>query len=303
MKERIAVLLIKILPKGIKNKVKKTILKFKSKNPKLLTLLNGTFDDEDIIKEFERRNPNIDFDILMVHSSFNNLRPMYKGNIGRLLNSLIEYSEKKNITIVMPAFMLGKNNEGVKEYYSKKNEFDVNKTPTTVGLLNELFRRKKNVYRSLHPTHSIAAYGPKARELTEKHHLSSTTFGEDTPFGIMDSYKTIILGIGVYYYRNLTHVHVAEDLLKEKFPYPQKRVYITLPVKMYNKGETYDYNLKYYTDNLSSKRNLTVIAKNISKSNLIQWSYKGVPMFIANASEVTNTLLKLSKEGKSIYKS
>ena len=122
MKERIAVLLIKILPKGIKNKVKKTILKFKSKNPKLLTLLNGTFDDEDIIKEFERRNPNIDFDILMVHSSFNNLRPMYKGNIGRLLNSLIEYSEKKNITIVMPAFMLGKNNEGVKEYYSKKGK-------------------------------------------------------------------------------------------------------------------------------------------------------------------------------------
>ncbi|MDG3581301.1 AAC(3) family N-acetyltransferase [Galbibacter pacificus] len=302
MKERIVVLLIKILPKETKNKIKKIILKLKSKNPKLFTFLNGTFNDDDIIKEFERKNLIKEFDILMVHSSINNLVPMYQGNVGTLLSALIDYSKKKNITLVMPAFVLGKKNKGVKEFYSKKKEFDVEKTPTTVGLLNEMFRRKKNVYRSLHPTHSVAAYGPKAQELTEKHHLSSTTFGEDTPFGIMNSYKTVIFGVGVYYYRNLTHVHVIEDLLKEKFPYPIERTYINIPVDMFYKEKRYTYNLKCYTDNLSNRRDLTVIAKNIAKPDLLQWSYKGVPMFIANAGEVTNTLLKLSREGKSIYK-
>ena len=113
--------------------------------------------------------------------------------------------------------------------------FNVDKTPTTVGLLNEMFRRKNGVLRSAHPTHSIAAYGPKAKEITENHHLCDTTFGSATPFGIMNSYDTKILGLGVYYYRNLTHVHVAEDLLKESFPFPIERTYNTIPIELIHK--------------------------------------------------------------------
>ena len=39
------------------------------------------------------------------------------------------------------------------------------KTPSAVGLVNELFRRQPGVQRSLHPYNTLAARGPLAAEL------------------------------------------------------------------------------------------------------------------------------------------
>ncbi|MBQ0788875.1 MAG: AAC(3) family N-acetyltransferase [Oceanihabitans sp.] len=302
MKDKIIVFLINFFPKKLKIKIKLKIFHFKNKHPKFVIFFNGSFTTKDLLLEIEEKIGENTFDILMVHSSINNLFPMYKGNVKELLDALIQYSEEKGITLVMPVFTLGKKNSGIEKQYLRKNIFNVDRTPTTVGLLNELFRRKKGVLRSVHPTHSIAAYGPKAEELTKSHHLCDTTFGEKTPFEIMNSCETKILGLGVYYYRNLTHVHVAEDLLKEKFPFPLKREYKIIPVKLINKEDATVYDLKCYTDSLSSSRDLTILKEYIDDSHLRQWNYKGSPMFLANAKEVTNTLLEIAKEGKSIYK-
>ncbi|MFL0352897.1 AAC(3) family N-acetyltransferase [Xanthomarina sp. GH4-25] len=302
MKDRLTVFFINLFSSDLKNKIKHKIINFKNKYPKVIVFFNGSFTTNDLTLEIERKLGKDPFDFLMIHSSINNLMPMYKGNIKELLDALIKYSELKGITLVMPVFTLGKKNSGIEKYYSKKNIFNVDKTPTTVGLLNELFRRKRGVLRSIHPTHSIAAYGTKAEELTANHHKSDTPFGRNTPFGIMDSYNTKILGLGVYYYRNLTHVHVAEDLLKENFPFPIERKYNIIPVTLISKDESTLYNLKCYTDSLSNSRDLTILKKYMNESNLSQWNYKGVPMFLANASAVTNTLIEIAKEGKSIYK-
>lgn len=302
MKDKLIVFFIKLIPERLKNKIKKNILQFKKKHPKIIVFFNGNFTTKDLFLEIDK-NLGIDpFDILMVHSSINNLLPMYKGNIKELLDNLIKYAENKGITLVMPVFVLGKKNSGVEEHYLKKKIFDVDKSPTTVGLLNELFRRKKGVLRSVHPTHSIAAYGPKAKILTATHHLCDTTFGSNTPFGIMDTYSTKILGLGVYYYRNLTHVHVAEDMLKDDFPFPIQRTYNIVPVNLKYDGESTFYDLKCYTDSLSKMRDLTILKKYMNTENLRQWKFKGAPFFIANAKEVTETLIKISKEDKSIYR-
>lgn len=302
MKDRIAVVLINLFSKKLKNKIKNKILHFKRKYSKVVIFFNGSFTANNLISEIEDKIGSHPFDILMVHSSLNNLIPMYQGNVKDLLDALIKYSEEKEITLVMPAFMLGNKNSGAEDYFKKKGVFNIEKTPTTVGILNEIFRRKKQVLRSAHPTHSIAAYGPKAKELTMNHHLSDTTFGNDTPFGIMNKYETKILGIGVYYYRNLTHVHVAEDLLKDRFPFPIERTYNIIPVKLIDKSNTIIYNLKCYTDSLSSSRDLTILKKYMDSLDLHQWNYKGVPMFLANAKAVTDKLVEISKQGKSIYK-
>eukprot|EP01052_Picozoa_sp_SAG31_P006941 SAG31_NODE_325_length_17671_cov_9.902743_22_plen_248_part_00 len=43
--------------------------------------------------------------------------------------------------------------------------FDVKNTPTNLGAIPEAFRQRDGVLRSLHPTHSVACFGPKASEL------------------------------------------------------------------------------------------------------------------------------------------
>ena len=57
----------------------------------LLTLAYGTFDTNDLRAELARRLPS-DFEILMVHSSYDGLLPMYKGSAGELLAVLIEFA-------------------------------------------------------------------------------------------------------------------------------------------------------------------------------------------------------------------
>ncbi len=268
----------------------------------MVIFYNGTFETNELIKELESKLGNEDFDILMVHTSFNNLIPMYQGNVSELLDGLLDFSNKRNITFMMPGFMLGKKNMGAEEYYKSGKSFNVKKTPTTVGLINEIFRRKKGVYRSLHPTHSILAIGPKAEEIIKNHHLSDTTFGLDTPFGKMNSYRTKILGVGVYYFRNLTHVHVAEDILKEDFPYPVIRKYKEMDISLIDyHNEVNSYKLKVFTDDLSKRRDLTILKKHMRINYLTQWKYRGVPMFLADANKVTETLLEIARKGKSIY--
>lgn len=42
--------------------------------------------------------------------------------------------------------------------------FDPEKESACVGIIPNIFRKREGVIRSLHPTHSIAAYGPEAEE-------------------------------------------------------------------------------------------------------------------------------------------
>lgn len=302
MKDKISSFLIRFLPVALKDKIKLLVINSKKKFPNLFLFFNGKFGSKELINEIEQQIDD-SFNILMVHSSYNNLLPMYQGNVVEIIEGLIQLCEKNNMTLIMPGFFLGKKNKGAEAYYESGKIFNLQKTPTTVGLINEFFRRKKGVKRSIHPTHSILAYGPKSEEIVRNHHLANTTFGKETPFYKMNSDNTLIIGIGVYYYRNLTHVHVVEDILGDDYPYPVERKYKEVKAKLNSRNDTYEYNLKIYTDGLAKIRDLSILRNYMSNADLKQWKFKGVPMFYAKASKVTETLLDLAKNDKGIYNS
>ena len=83
---------------------------------------------------------------------------------------------------------------------------------------SQVFRRTPNVLRSLHSTCSVCAFGPLAKELTAGHHVSRTGLSPDSPFGVMTRHPTAILGLGVEYFRCLTHVHTAAHKMGDAFP-------------------------------------------------------------------------------------
>ena len=56
-------------------------------------------------------------------------------------------------------------------------------TPSSVGYLSNVFRKRDNVIRSLHPVHSIAAFGPKAEFYTKGHLQANTPWSPDSPYG------------------------------------------------------------------------------------------------------------------------
>ena len=74
--------------------------------------------------------------------------------------------------------------------------FSVKNTPACIGLLPNVFRGMSGVVRSLHPTHSCAARGFRAKELTEKHRLDLTPVGENSPFRLLADVGGKILMVG-----------------------------------------------------------------------------------------------------------
>src|SRR5260370_28315175 len=83
---------------------------------KALTLVHGTYSAKEIVANLRTRIPK-HVEILMVHSSYDRLLPMYRGGPQELIDELIAYCGK-NLTLVMPAFVLGGRLYGKKQYFS-----------------------------------------------------------------------------------------------------------------------------------------------------------------------------------------
>lgn len=60
--------------------------------------------------------------------------------------------------------------------------YDMNGTPSIVGILTELFRKRPDVHRSLNPTHSVCAYGKDAEEFVRGGDADGTPLGPHSPW-------------------------------------------------------------------------------------------------------------------------
>jgi aminoglycoside 3-N-acetyltransferase len=103
------------------------------------------------------------------------------------------------------------------EYLLQKKVFDVRRTPSYTGILTEFARRQRNAVRSLHPTKSVCAIGPVAREITATHHLSPYPYDTCSPYYKLIERGGKIIGLGATT-NYISFGYCVDDALKEKFP-------------------------------------------------------------------------------------
>lgn len=90
--------------------------------------------------------------------------------------------------------------------------FDPKNSPSCVGILTNLFMKRQGVVRSLHPTHSVAAFGNDATNYVKGEEEATTPC---MPYGVYDRLRDKngkILLIGVGHERN-TFIHSIEEVL------------------------------------------------------------------------------------------
>ncbi len=135
-------------------------------------------------------------DHVLVHSSMRKLGPV-DGGADAVIDSLLEVVGPDG-TLAMPSFC----------YTPPEPWFDPSSTPGRTGALTEVFRRRPGVQRSWHPTHAIAAAGPRAAEFLADHHRTSAC-GFDSPLDRLTRAGAWVLLIGVSHTSN-TAVHLGE---------------------------------------------------------------------------------------------
>jgi aminoglycoside 3-N-acetyltransferase len=281
-----------------RNRIKRRIAHTRTQLAPVYRRWYGSFGAAELAAELARNIP-AEAEIVMVHCSVNDLEPMYTGNVTELLDALAELCRPQR-TLAMPAFFFGGAEGGADVYYRDKPLFDARRQPSQMGLLSELFRRRAGVRRSLHPTHSVCASGPLADDLLAGHHTAGTTFGAGTPFAVMAERRTAIVGIGTQYFRCLTQVHAAEDLLGDRYPLTLRDG--TLPVQLKDRdGTTHAYELPL--NRPGHARRLEYLERLLGADDLTRWRFHGVPLFVTSASRVTEALRDAALRGETIYES
>ncbi len=91
-------------------------------------------------------------------------------------------------------------------------DWDEMDTPSHTGVLTEIFRKRYALARSIHPTHSVAGFGPAARMLLSRHHVDDTPVSANSPYGLLRDYETYILMVGVGL-EAVTSIHLPEETI------------------------------------------------------------------------------------------
>ena len=79
-----------------------------------------------------------------------------------------------------------------------------------MGVLTQVFSESENVYKSMHPTKSVVAWGRNANEIIKNHEKSKTPYDFNSPYGWLYKNGSKSIGLGV---KSLPMFHFCEDVL------------------------------------------------------------------------------------------
>ena len=235
-------------------------------------------------------------DVVFVHSSLDQLNldfPFY-----RVLTLLRQVIGPEG-TMLFPAYP----NHRISsyEYLLQGKVFDVRRTPSYAGLLTEFARKQPSAVRSLHPTKSVSAIGPLARELTSTHQNSRYPYDACSPFFKLTEHRAKIVGLGVWTSR-LSFAYCVDDAMKEEFP---ARVYhdrvFAVPCIDYDSKkqivETYAHDMRV----IDAHEGPNFFRGHLANDVCADLTIKGMKFFRVDARRFFDDLLALARQGITVY--
>ena len=240
-------------------------------------------------------------DTIMVHSSLSKVGNI-KGGAATVINALLKQIGASG-NLVFPSYTYINSMEHTSE--EKKYVFNPLTMPSNVGVISEEFRKWNNVRRSIHSTHSVVAYGPMAKEITEGHLNADTNFGLNTPFHKIRELKGKIVGLGINI-GPVTIYHSVEDFFPELF----HDIYLPDPVPikvLVNEKKLlksiYIHDPKFHSVRIDKNEAIELWLRNHFKEKgiLHESPFGASAMWWMDIQELFDELISLAKRGISIY--
>ena len=154
-------------------------------------------------------------DVLMVHASWST-DSGFSGRPVDLVHALQQTAGDSGL-LCMPS--LTYQNESTREFLARGIAMNVRRSPSKMGLLSEVFRRGREVHRSLSPTHPVLARGLGAEAFVAGHESCLVPFGEGSPFHRLLERDAKILCINASF-ATVTFTHYLEDRIAAHLPFP-----------------------------------------------------------------------------------
>jgi aminoglycoside 3-N-acetyltransferase len=233
--------------------------------------------------------------MIMVHSSFSIVKRRVPDITPETLIRQMQELVGREGTLLMPTFSF----RGRQSHYvDTHTHFDVQHTPSSVGVMTEVFRKMPGVVRSYHPTHSVAAWGRCAKDILSTHHLGST-FGVTSPFYRLREFDGLVVGLGRRYRYTFTITHVAEELN----PCSREIAFESRPRRMIviDGDVQIPYEFRVLIPGLP--REYERISRDMRKNHILRYvTIKGLPCAVTRAEPFLRRALELADDNKYILK-
>jgi aminoglycoside 3-N-acetyltransferase len=278
------------------NRLRNGYLSLRHRMAPAMKMIHGTFDVNALRAHLEQRI-GLDFEILMVHSSVNHMKPMFTDTPLQFVRMLIDLCGPTR-TIAMPAFYFGDAAlGGAYATFKRAPRFDLRRTASQMGIATELFRRMPGVLQSRHPVYRVSALGPLARALTAGHEHAAPPAGLGTPFEFMANHNTLIIGVGKPM-QVLTQAHHIEDVMGDAFPVPRKRAE---PIVMTIVDGSIEIPFTLVSSEVLGRYDPWRLRTIMEPGRLNEWTFHHVPLFATSAKEVTDSLYRAALRNMTLY--
>lgn len=230
---------------------------------------------------------------LMVHSSWLPLNG-FKGRPVDMIEALKQTIEPKGL-LVMPT--LTYQNQSSREFLLSGKPMNTKRSPSMMGLLSEVFRRGKDVHRSLSPTHPLAAWGEGAEAFIAGHEECLSPFGPGTPFDKLLQLNGKILCIDVPF-STITFTHFLEDRIAPFLPF---ELYEPEPIigKVIDYADkTYEIPVKVLSAQANRLRKEYILSDELSRHGIIKKKRIGnTHLLLIDCKAMTKCVDEMTKKG------
>jgi len=232
-------------------------------------------------------------DTIMVHSGCS----LFNGFQGNAQDAIKIFKEavgsEGNLLMVSMPYM-----NATYEYLETLKCFNVRRTSGRMGMMSEIFRRQKNVLRSLHPAHPVLAWGKDAEWFTLGHESCVFSCGEGSPFEKLAKLNAKILFFDVKF-NTMTFFHYIEHILREKLPVPLygEKEYV-LNVIDYE-GQEIQVKAHAFSKAAAVGRRPLLLEKEVLSKKLFSWNRIGnTSIGIINVNEALKCAKEMMSKGK-----
>lgn len=235
-------------------------------------------------------------DTVLVHSSFGPFSG-FRGSPDEAIDAFLKsVGPTGNLLMVSMPYL-----SSSYEYLQTLKCFDVRKTISRMGLVSEAFRRRSGVLRSLHPTHPILAFGPKADWIISGHEKCLYPCGPGSPFEKLLKLNGKVLFYGVSEY-TFTFYHYLEHIVKDELPFP---VYEDQPFKVQvidHQGHARNVTTYVYSrETIPRRRPGILFAELIRRKQWKKSRLGNTPIILIDVSHALSSTLDLAKRGIFFY--
>jgi aminoglycoside 3-N-acetyltransferase len=208
-----------------------------------------------------------------------------------LIDFLLDYLGREG-TLAMPSHPRLGQHEGCAVY-------DLRRSPSTVGLPTELFRRRRGVRRSRFPFAAAAAQGRLAETLLADHGRSWAPHDDLSPYARLAELGGRVLCMGVPLTR-MTILHVAEDRLRDRLAIPH--FYEDRVVRVVGDGAEHEHVVHRRAPWLWWYLHMGRWSFEMRRRGLAREAVlSGVPLRAADASRVVEWMESDIRHGRSLY--